>query len=159
MSRFRNSLVLFAIVAGMNGCAVSHATSGGARVVTVAQSGPADVVGSGSAALQKAADMLRPGDILSIGAGTYAMDNSLFVPSGVTVRGEAGKTILRKGAGVESALAEDGDYGDTFLSVAEPDKFRPGMGVSITDDKLNSGWDISVSQVASVKAPYVIINP
>jgi parallel beta-helix repeat protein len=159
MSRFSDLLVLLAIFVGMTGCSLSHATSSGSRVVTVAQSGPADVVGSDSAALQKAADMLRTGDTLSIGAGTYAMDNSLFVPSGVTVRGEAGKTILRKGAGVESALAEDGDYGDTFLRVAEPDKFRPGMGVSITDDKLNSGWDISVSQVASVKPPFVIINP
>ena len=37
------------------------------------------------------------------------------------------------------------------------------MGVAITDDKLNSGWDISVSSVAAVKdaadvVPYVILN-
>ncbi|HLA41621.1 MAG TPA: hypothetical protein VJ417_16580, partial [Candidatus Glassbacteria bacterium] len=34
----------------------------GPRTITVAQSGQADVVGSDNAALQKAADMLRPGD-------------------------------------------------------------------------------------------------
>lgn len=160
MARFTCSMV--AAVAGllaMSGCVASHANTVKARTITVAQSGPADVVGTDSAALQKASGLLRPGDTLSIGAGTYTMDNSLFVPSGVTVRGEAGKTILRKSRGVESALTEDGDYGDTFLKVAEPDKFHPGMGVSITDDKLNSGWDISVTKVASMHAPYLIIDP
>src|SRR5205807_10004442 len=76
------------------------------RTITVAQSGQADLVGSDSATLQKAADMLRPGDTLTIGPGTYRMDNSLLIPSGVTVRGVAGKTILLKGLGVDSPLAE-----------------------------------------------------
>jgi hypothetical protein len=129
------------------------------RVITVAQSGPADVVGNDNEALQKAANLLHPGDTLSIAAGTYTMENSLFVPSGVTVRGVAGKTILRKSKGVESALVEDGDYGETFLAVAEPQKFRPGMGVAVVDDASNAGWAITISSVASVKPPYVIINP
>jgi hypothetical protein len=129
------------------------------RVVTVAQSGSADVVGKDSEALQNAAHLLHPGDTLSIGAGTYAMEDSLFVPSGVTVRGVPGKTVLRKSRGIESALVEDGDYGETFLAVANPQKFRPGMGIAVTDDTSNSGWAITVSSVASVKAPYVIVNP
>ena len=41
--------------------------------------------------------MLRPGDTLVIGAGTYQMDASLLIPSGVTVRGTAGQTILHEG--------------------------------------------------------------
>ena len=129
------------------------------RVVTVAQSGSADVVGSDSEALQNAAHLLHPGDTLSIGAGIFTMEDSLFVPSGVTVRGVPGKTVLRKSRGIESALVEDGDYGETFLAVADPQKFRPGMGIAVTDDTSNSGWAITVSSVASVKAPYVIINP
>src|SRR5262249_31639544 len=82
------------------------AVTGGkqAKTVTVAQSGPADVIGSDNVTLQKAADMLRVGDTLMIGPGTYQMENSLFVPSGVTVRGTAGQTILRKNPGVESLL-------------------------------------------------------
>ncbi len=160
MSRFSYCMAaLVAVVLATPGCTTSHANAIGRRVVTVAQSGAADVVGSDSAALRKAAGMLRPGDTLSIGAGTYAMDDSLSIPSGVTVRGVAGKTILRKSPGVESALIEDGDYGDTLLAVAEPGKFHPGMGVSITDDKLNAGWDITVSKVAAVQAPYLRIDP
>ena len=115
----------------------------------MAQSGVADVVGSDSLALQKAAHMLRPGDTLVIGPGTYEMHNSLFVPSGVTVRGAKDKTILKKTRGIESALAEDGDYGESSLAVAEPQKFRPGMGIAVVDDKLKDGWDIS-SRVSSI---------
>ena len=59
--------------------------------------------------------MLRPGDTLVIGPGTYQMDASLLIPSNVTVRGTAGKTILLKSRGVESALTEDGDYGESYL--------------------------------------------
>ena len=129
------------------------------RTVTVAQSGAADVVGSDSAALRKAAGLLRAGDTLVIAAGTYQMDNSLVIPSGVTVRGVPGKTILRKSRGVESPLAEDGDYAETYLPVEQPEKFHPGMGVSLLDDTLNSGWDISVSTVVAVEGRTVRIDP
>src|SRR5262245_55272524 len=110
-----------------------------ARTVTIAQAAPADFVGTDNVALQKAADSLRQGDTLVIGPGTYAMDNSLFIPSGVTVRGKAGQTILRKSAGVESSLAGDGDYGESQLRVVEPQKFRPVMGIGVADKRLHSG--------------------
>jgi parallel beta-helix repeat protein len=129
------------------------------RTITVAQSGTADVIGSNSASLQKAADMLRPGDTLVIGAGTYQMDASLLIPSHVTVRGTAGKTILLKSRGVESALAEDGDFGESYLTVANPEKFQPGMGVEISDDTLKEGWDVSISKVVAVHGKILQISP
>ncbi len=129
------------------------------RTITVAQSGNADVVGSDSAALQKAADMLRDGDTLVIGPGTYQMDASLLIPSNVTVRGAAGKTILLKTPGVESAFTEDADFGESYLSVADPQKFHPGMGVEISDDVLKSGWDVSISKVVAVNGHMLQINP
>ncbi|MGE5645218.1 MAG: right-handed parallel beta-helix repeat-containing protein [Acidobacteriota bacterium] len=139
---------------------VSCSGTRSARTITVAQSGAADVVGKDNVALQKAADMLKTGDTLSIGPGTYDMDNSLIVPSGVTVRGASGKqTILRKTRGVQSALAEDGDYGETYLAVAEPEKFRPGMGITVMDDTLRSGWDVTVTSVTAVEGPILRINP
>jgi hypothetical protein len=129
------------------------------RTITVAQSGNADVTGNDSASLQKAADMLHPGDTMVIGPGTYQMDNSLLIPSGVTVRGTTGKTILLKSRGVESKLAEDGDYGESYLAVAEPEKFRPGMGVEVLDDTLNSGWDVSISKIDAVNGKILHLNP
>src|SRR5512144_1772557 len=119
------------VAAALVSCGGNAAGGGGARTVTVAQSGAADVTGSDNVALQKAADMLRPGDALSIGPGTYTMENSVFIPTGVTVRGTKGQTILQKGKGVQSVLAEDGDYGESQLLVAEPEKFRPGMGITV----------------------------
>jgi hypothetical protein len=136
-----------------------EATNLSARTIRVAQSGDAEVAGADNVALQKAADMLRPGDTLAIGPGTWQMDNSLFVPSGVTVRGTPGKTILLKSRGVESALIEDGDYGESYLAVAQPEKFRPGMGITVLDDAQSSGWDISVSAVSAVKDHVLQISP
>jgi hypothetical protein len=156
------SLYLCGLLAACTLTSCGGASSAGprpARVVTVAQSGPADVVGADNVALQKAADMLRPGDTLSIGPGTYEMNNSLFVPSHVTVRGVSAKTILRKSRGVESALAEDGDYGESALLVAQPEKFRPGMGISILDDAQSSGWDISISSVAAIEGRMLRLGP
>jgi hypothetical protein len=105
------------------GCGTRSGPQLASRVISVAQAAPADVVGRDSESLQKAANLLHPGDVLSIGAGTYTMENSLFVPSGVTVRGVAGKTILRKARGVESPLVEDADYGTRSSPSRTPKSF------------------------------------
>ena len=161
MNRYLLSFAVAGALAANVAC-TSGSVSGStlpSRRVTVAQSGNADVVGSDSAALQKAADMLRSGDTLAIGPGTYRMDASLLIPSNVTLRGAAGKTILMKAPGVESALIEDGDYGESYLSVADPSKFHPGMGVEILDDTLKDGWDVTISKVVAVHDHMIQINP
>src|SRR5262245_2119762 len=140
-------------------CGGRSASGSEGRVITVVQSGTGDVVGSDDAALQKAAGLLRAGDTLSIGPGIYEMNNSLFVPSNVTVRGTAGQTVFRKSRGVESTLAEDGDYGERVLMVTEPHKLRPGMGIAILDDTLKSGWDISISTVTGIEGRMLRISP
>jgi len=120
------------------------------RTITVAREGEADVLGSDNTALQKAADMLSPGDTLVIGPGTYLMENSLYIPSGVVVLGTPEKTILRKSPGVESFLIDGGDYGERQLVVAEPEKFHAGMGISVKDDRQRSCWDVTVTTVTEV---------
>ncbi|MEQ1824230.1 MAG: right-handed parallel beta-helix repeat-containing protein [Fimbriimonadaceae bacterium] len=152
-------LLLISVRCELSAQTVNRSDVGPSRVITIAQMGAADVVGTDSAALQRAANLLRVGDALMIGPGTYRMDNSLFVPSGVTVRGTPGLTVLRKSAGVESLLVEDGDYGEIRLAVAEPDKFRPGMGIAVTDDILKSDWDVSVTTVIGVQENVLRINP
>ena len=103
--------IRFSLMVGVVFAAAATAVAG--RTVTVAQSGHADVVGHDDQAIQKAVRLLKSGDTLAIGPGTYRMENSVFIPSNITVRGEAGKTILAKGPGVDSPLEEDGDYGET----------------------------------------------
>jgi nitrous oxidase accessory protein NosD len=153
------ALVSLAACVVANFACSSHPAGVQARIINVAQSGNADVVGADSTALQKAADMLRPGDTLVIAPGTYQMDASLLIPSGVTVRGTPGQTILRKSSGVASAFLESADYGDSYLLVAEPEKFRPGMGVAIIDDVQKNGWDVTVSKVIAVDGHTLRIDP
>ena len=148
-----------AVVILAAGCQKTVGPGAAARVIRVAQSGVADVIGSDNTALQKAADLLKPGDTLEIGPGTYEMNNSLFIPSKVTVRGIPGQTILKKSPGVESRLVEDGDYGEHQLRVADPDKFRAGMGLAVIDDASNSGWDVSITRVTAVEGNTLHIDP
>jgi len=130
------------------------------RTVTVMQSGQADVVGSDNAALQKAADMLRPGDTLQIGPGQWNMDDKLMIPcSNVTVRGTRGQTVLFKSAGVSSKVVDCGDYGERFLVVAEPGKFKAGMGITAQDNAFNSGWDVTVTTIREIAGDTLKIEP
>src|ERR1041384_3792956 len=83
--------------------------------------------------IQRAVDELsaRGGGIVEVGPGTFTMHDSLHLRSGITLRGMGRETILRKAAMVESPLANYEAYGHYDVSVAEPDKFRIGMGVCI----------------------------
>ena len=130
------------------------------KTITVAQSGEADVIGNDSYALNKAAEMLSPGDTLKIGPGEWMMDNSLVIKvSDITVIGKVGETILKKSAGLSSVLVDDGDYGESILRVADPDKFKAGMGITVKDNVLNQGWDISVTTVTAVRGDTLFIEP
>ncbi|HUU26329.1 MAG TPA: right-handed parallel beta-helix repeat-containing protein [archaeon] len=123
------------------------------RTIAVAQSGAADVIGNDNKALQQAADMLRPGDTLIIGPGTYRLENSVVIPvSGVVVRGTPGETVLLKGPGVSSKVVDGGDWGESDLVVAEPGKFSPGMGVAMLDDRNQGGYNVVVGTVLTIDA-------
>jgi len=130
------------------------------RTVTVAQSGQADVIGTDNVALQKAADMLRPGDTLAIGAGQWLMEDKLVIPvSNATVRGIKGETVLFKSAGVSSKVVDCGDYGERVLVVAEPEKFKVGMGITAQDDIHASGWDVTVTTIQAIVGDTLKIEP
>ena len=130
------------------------------KKISVTQSGGDDIVGNDSHTLNEAAALLSPGDTLEIGPGVWKMDNSLFirVPN-VTVTGVPGKTILKKNPGISSVLVDDGDYGESILRVAEPEKFKPGMGITIKDNVLNQGWNVSVTTVTAVRGDTLFIEP
>lgn len=141
------------------GCSSGSVDASSPRTITVALSGPAEVTGSDNVAIQQAADMLNPGDTLVIAAGTYTIHNSVFIPvDNVVVRGEPGKTILRKAAGVASRVVDCGDFGEDVLVVAEPEKFKPGMGISVTDDRYDSGWAVSVTSVKAIKSDTLFLT-
>lgn len=97
----------------------------------------ADIPGFTNAALQAAVDRVAAlgGGVVKALAGTYDMQDSLHLRSRVTVRGQGEKTILRKAPSVSSPLSADLGYGHYDVSLAEPGKFRVGMGVHIQDNR------------------------
>jgi parallel beta-helix repeat protein len=131
----------------------------GPRTITVAQQGGADITGKDNAAIQKAADMLRPGDTLEIGPGEYLLHNSVVIPvSGVTVRGVPGKTILKKARAVVSLIVEGGDWGEDVFLVAEPEKFKVGMGASLMDDRNSNGYSVVTGTITAVNGDTVWLS-
>lgn len=132
----------------------------GGMTVTV---GPAnaDVIGTDNTAIQKAVDRVAAagGGTVLIKAGTYTLSNSVQLASRITLRGEgAGKTILKKAAGVQSKLALDADYGEYKATVEDASGFRPGMGVSVVDKQQRSGWTPSVRTITRIDGNTLYFN-
>jgi hypothetical protein len=95
----------------------------------------ADIVGSADRSLQAAVDYIAGlgGGVVEIGEGEFLMHDSLHLRSFVTVRGTKGKTILRKAGSVSSPLVLDGDYGEEQVTVASPEGFKVGYGITVWD--------------------------
>lgn len=112
----------------------------------------ADICGTDNRALQAAVDYLAGlgGGVVEIGAGEYAMNDSLHLRSFVTVRGTKGKTILRKSKGTASPLAMDGDYGEEQVTVLNPDGFKVGYGLTVWD-KNSGGFHTTVGRITGAK--------
>lgn len=108
----------------------------------------ADLVGSDNRVLQAAVDYIAAlgGGVVEIGEGRFLMYDSLHLRSNVTVRGNKGKTVLRKADGVVSALALDGDFGEQQFTVENPAGFAVGHGVAIWDDRAG-GFHTTVARI------------
>ncbi len=105
--------------------------------ITVGPRAGADIRGKDNVALQAAVDYVAGvgGGTVEIQPGTYMMHDSLHLRSRVSIVGsDAEETVLFKPPSVQSALSTDIAFGHNDVSLAEPDKFRPGMGVYIYDD-------------------------
>jgi hypothetical protein len=107
-----------------------------------------DIVGADNRALQAAVDYIAGlgGGLVSIGPGEFLMHDSLHLRPFVTVRGTKGQTILRKAKSVVSALALDGDYGEEQVTVANPDGFHAGCGITIWDNQ-SGGFHTTVGRI------------
>ena len=121
----------------------------------------ADLVGNDNRVLQAAVDYIAGlgGGIVEIGEGEFLMYDSLHLRTNVTVRGEKGKTVLRKADGVVSALALDGDFGEQQFTVENPAGFAVGSGVAIWDDRAG-GFHTTVARITGSNGKtFSIDNP
>ena len=108
----------------------------------------ADMIGTDHRVLQAAVDYVAAlgGGTVEIGAGEYLMGDSLHLRSNVTVRGQKGKTILRKADAAVSPLALDGDFGEQQITVQIPGGFAVGAGVAIWDEE-SGGFHTTVARI------------
>lgn len=104
--------------------------------VTVGQ-GDAQIRGDTNVCLQAGVDYVAGlgGGTVTIRPGRYVMHDSLHLRANVTVRGAGTDTVLVKAPMVESPLSADLGYGHFDVSLANPDAFRPGMGIHIKDGR------------------------
>ncbi len=108
----------------------------------------ADLVGADNRVLQAAVDYIAGlgGGVVEIGEGEYLMRDSLHLRSNVTVRGQKGKTILRKADGVVTPLVLDGDFGQQQITVKDPSGFAVAGGVAVWDDRAG-GFHTTVARI------------
>lgn len=110
----------------------------------------ADIVGSDNRTLQAAVDYVAGmgGGTVSIGPGTYLMNDSLHLRSNLHIIGQGQATVLLKCDGLSSALATDGDYGQEEVTLVNPAGFQVGMGVTVADDG-SGGFHTTVATIIS----------
>jgi len=108
----------------------------------------AALIGSDNRVLQAAVDYIAGlgGGTVEIRPGQYLMHDSLHLRSNVTIRGEKGKTILRKADGTVSTLVLDGDFGEQQITVSDPIGFAVGNGVAVWDDHAG-GFHTTVARI------------
>ena len=119
----------------------------------------ADMVGDDNRVLQAAVDYIARlgGGTVTIGPGEFLMRDSLHLRSNVTVRGSAGKTVLRKADCVVSNLALDGDFGEQQITVNNLDGFSVGQGVAIWDDGAG-GFHTTVARIVGQRGNTLAID-
>jgi hypothetical protein len=107
-----------------------------------------DLRGADNRVLQAAVDYIARlgGGVVEIGAGEFAMRDSLHLRPHVTVRGQGAKTVLRKARAHSSPLVLDGDYGEEQITVKNPKGFAVGDGVAIWD-KHAGGFHTTVARI------------
>jgi hypothetical protein len=108
----------------------------------------ADIIGTDNRALQAAVDYIAGlgGGIVNILPGTYLMNDSLHLRENVTVRGTAGETVLLKSKCSVSSLGLDGDFGEEQVTVAAPEGFQPGYGITVWDNR-SGGFHTTVGRI------------
>ncbi|MCX5660621.1 MAG: right-handed parallel beta-helix repeat-containing protein [Planctomycetota bacterium] len=111
-----------------------------------------------NATIQEAVDRAAEagGGIVRVPAGLYLMHDALHLRTGVRVIGEKG-TVLRNVPSVVSKIPNYIGYGHFEFSVAEPEKFKVGMGVHILDDGA-VGFYTTVATIIERRGDQFIIN-
>ncbi len=101
----------------------------------------ADLVGTSDRVIQAAVDTMarRGGGTVRLLAGTYTLRNAVFLPSKIRLLGSGPESIITKIASESVALADDSNWFDQEITLAEAGGFRVGDGVLIRATNPHNG--------------------
>ncbi len=101
----------------------------------------ADLIGSSDKVIQAAVDYVARvgGGTVHVLPGTYTMRNSVFLPSGIRLMGSGDDTIITKIPSITVPLAEDSDWYDQEITLADASGFRVGDGLLLRSKNPHSG--------------------
>jgi hypothetical protein len=101
----------------------------------------ADLIGSSDRVIQAAVDYVARlgGGTVHVLPGTYTMRNSVFLPSGIRLMGSGDDTIITKIPSITVPLAEDSDWYDQEITLADARGFKIGDGLLLRSKNPNSG--------------------
>ncbi len=93
----------------------------------------ADIVGTTDRAIQAGVDYVARfgGGTVKILPGTYKLRNSIFLQSKVRLLGAGDETILFKEPSISTKLADDSDWFDQEITLADAAGFQLGDGVTL----------------------------
>ncbi len=111
-----------------------------------------------NAAIQRAVEVAAAngGGVVEVPAGEYCLNDALHLRSGVRVTGESG-VVLKKAPSVTSRILDYLGYGHFEITVAEPEKFHPGMGVHIIDN-LSMGFYTTVATIIGIEGERLFLD-
>ena len=104
----------------------------------------ADLVGTSDRVIQAAVDTIarRGGGTVQLLPGTYTLRNAVFLPSKIRLLGSGPESIITKIPSETVALADDSNWFDQEITLAEAKGFRVGDGVLIrAENPHNNGTD------------------
>jgi hypothetical protein len=104
----------------------------------------ADLVGDNEKVLQAAVDYVARlgGGTVEILPGTYRLRNAVYLASKVRLLGHGSDTTLVKQPSVTTKLADDSDWFDQEITLADASGFRLGDGVCLRTKNPNNGANV-----------------
>nr|MDD6336120.1 right-handed parallel beta-helix repeat-containing protein [bacterium] len=130
-------------------------------VITVSQKpGEGDLSGSTGLVIQAAineAARLGGGEVL-LGEGVYTLQSAISLKSGVSLRGQCGKTVLRLAPQRMATIARDADLHQAEVTVTDAAPFRPGQSVFLSRPDWLYGFFDTVAYVTGIRGNVVELD-
>jgi hypothetical protein len=105
----------------------------GERITITVGPDKADLVGTTDKVLQAAVDYVARmgGGTVQVLPGEYRMRNAVYIPSGIRIHGSGLESVIVKEPSIETTLAEDSDWYDQEITLADASGFEIGDGICL----------------------------